>query len=174
MKIYNVSFQLRYNVEYIREKIKKENENNMSVEDTVNYNNMEINNGDDEDNNFQVGAINLPQAYVEAESYLEEIFDEDEVVDSWDITGINVMDLDIVNWPNDGAECQCLTCRTERAAPEDRLNFEHDCSEKIEIVADGWSEFTCPKCGKQIYRDRIVGSNGHYLYINIDKEDKEK
>jgi hypothetical protein len=174
MRIYNVRFDLRYSTKFIKERI-SENNDKRSLEEKIDVDEMEIDD-EDNDNHFQVGATDLAKAYLEAQDYLEMIFEDDEAIEDWDITGVNLIDLDIVNWPGDNEEdCQCLHCRTERAAPEDRLKFTHVCGQEVEIVADGWEQISCenPKCHDQIYRDRIIGSNGNYLYLNIDNIDKE-
>ena len=166
MKIYNVRFNLLYNQEFIKERI-SENNNKRSLEEQIDVDEIEIDD-EDNDNSFQVGATNLADAFLEGQDYLEDVFGEDDAIEDWEITGVQLIDLNVVNWPE--KDCTCVSCLTERAAPEDCLNFEHTCSEKIEVAAEGWSEFTCPKCHEQILRDCIIGSNGHYLYVNINKE----
>lgn len=120
---------------------------------------------------FHVGAYSLPKAFLEASKYLDEHIGEDE----YEITTIKEKDkINIINWPNDGDDCQCLACRTERAAAEDRIRFTcKGCGADL-IVVDDWQEIQCPSCGIPILRDRLIGKNGQFVMMDIDKLPKKE
>ena len=108
-----------------------------------------------------VGANNVGSAFVEAMEFLNSEIGED----NWNITSIKeITKMNLINWPGDNDECQCLSCRTERAAPEDTIQFKHNCGGDIRVVESGWEKITCPNCNKEIFRDRIIGSNGNYIF----------
>lgn len=118
---------------------------------------------------FDLGTDTLPDAYLEAAEYLDNAVGEDE----YEITGIvEREDVQIINWPGDNEDCQCDSCRTERAADEDKISFDCICGHRITIIND-FKEIICPSCRKIIMRDRVIGSGTSYLLLNIDKEDKK-
>ena len=119
---------------------------------------------------FHVGANVLGQAYIDAFQYLDiHIGEKKYAIDSVK----EKKKINLINWPNEGDDCQCVSCRTARAAEEDKITFDHTCGQSISIVADGWDKIICPNCQKEILRDRIIGSNGNYTFLNIDKDNKK-
>lgn len=119
---------------------------------------------------FHLGAYNIGQAFLDAHKYLDEHIGEGK----YEVTKIKEKkNINIINWPDEDGDCQCVACRTERAAEEDRITFQHSCGSSICIIADGWDKIVCPNCQKEILRDRIIGSNGNYTFLNIDKDDKK-
>jgi hypothetical protein len=122
------------------------------------------------DGGFDLGSVSLPDAYLEAAEYLDEAIGEEE----YEVTSISEReDIQIINWPGDNEECQCDSCRTERAAPEDRITFKCiKCGYDITIV-DDFKMIKCPNCRKEISRDRIIGSGTNYLMLDIDGDNKE-
>ena len=120
------------------------------------------------DGHFDIGSDSLANAFLEGSEYLDNAVGEDD----YEITGVvEREDINVVNWPGDNEDCQCDSCRTERAAPEDRISFSCSCGYDIIIITD-FKDFQCPNCKKVISRDRVIGSNGNYVLLNIDKEDK--
>jgi hypothetical protein len=117
------------------------------------------------DGKFEIGAGNLAQALLNSIEYLDKNIGKD----NYNISSVSVCeDINIINWPGENEECQCVYCRTERAADEDKLIFScNKCGCEIKIIDGGWDEISCPHCNEEIHRDRIIGSNGNYLIINI-------
>jgi predicted RNA-binding Zn-ribbon protein involved in translation (DUF1610 family) len=111
---------------------------------------------------FDLGSPNLANAYIMATQYLNKSVGEDE----YEITSVSLRsDVEVMNWPG-GDECQCPSCRTERAAEEDKICFRCSCGYEIKII-DDFGEINCPKCNKFITRDKIIGSNGNYILLNL-------
>ena len=157
MNIYTVNFYFVVNVD--------EEGNIIENEDDIDENNSHLGKAEGK---FGIGSNNIENALLQAIDYLNENVGEDE----WYISSIAEIDeLNVVNWPGENDDCQCVACRTERAAPEDKITFECYCGLGITIVND-FNEFVCPNCGKEILRDRIIGSNGNYVLMKIDKENK--
>lgn len=110
----------------------------------------------------ELGAIDLPSAYLEADEFLEQHFDL-----GFEIKSIKLLEkVMIVNWPGDGEDCQCPFCRTERAAPEDLITFQCKCGENYTLV-DDFGSIVCPKCNQTINRQDLIGHNGNYTFIDI-------
>jgi len=123
--------------------------------------------------NMFIGAPDFDTAWDWATEMLDQVFPPIDDIPQYELNGVKeIQGMDILNWPEE--ECQCVGCRTERAAEEDKLRFVHHCGEEISVVYDGWETINCPKCHEEIYRDKIVGSNGHYIYININGGSKNK
>lgn len=119
------------------------------------------------DGKFGLGAMDMGEAYEEAVEYLDELLGED----GYHIVSISeIEDLTVVNWPGEGSDCNCVYCRTERAAEEDKIAFNCSCNYIIKVV-DDFDMIYCPQCQKQIFRDRIIGNNrSGYTLMNIDGE----
>jgi hypothetical protein len=114
---------------------------------------------------FHLGAFNLLEAVGLSIDHLEEIFEENEydIISTTELAGVNV-----INWAgeNDG----CPICQAKDAPPEDTIDFLCTCGKTIKVMNEGWESVQCHDCSKEIYRDRIIGSNGHYILLDIDKE----
>lgn len=112
---------------------------------------------------LHVGANNIFSATEEAMKHLES---SSEGMD-YEITGITLVDsLTIVNWPGEEKECNCVFCKAEKSAPEDVMEFSCSCGQDIRVV-DGWDSINCPSCKREITRDKLVGSYGKWILINI-------
>ena len=173
MKIYNVGFDLLYNKDYIKEKI-SENNNKRILEEQIDVDEMDIDN-EDNGNHFQVGATNIADAYLEAQEYLEIVFGDDDAVEDFEITGVQLLELNVVNWPH-----SCNFCDADGKADEDVLQFdcvgkENKCKFHFRVT-DGWDTLQCPECGYNVDRDNLIGSGGKYTIVNIkgNKEDKNE
>lgn len=118
------------------------------------------------DESFELGAESLGGAFIEASEFLDEELGES---DYEIISVILLEDIHIINWPGDGEPCACASCRTERAAEEDKVSFVHSCGGEIKVVSDGWDSMLCPRCGGVILRDRLVGSGRALTFLDIDK-----
>jgi len=87
--------------------------------------------------------------------------------DEYEIAGILAReDINLVNY-----ECQCAVCRTERASEEDKIEFNCSCGYPIKLI-DDFDKYICPNCGRLVLRDRVIGSAGNYILLDIDKETK--
>jgi predicted RNA-binding Zn-ribbon protein involved in translation (DUF1610 family) len=116
---------------------------------------------------FDLGSMNLANAFSQAIDYLNKSIGEGD----YEITGVEEReDVLLLNWPG-GDECQCATCRTERAAAEDIIDFNCSCGYPIHIVTD-FDKYECPNCHKLILRDRVIGSGTNYILMDIDKENE--
>jgi predicted RNA-binding Zn-ribbon protein involved in translation (DUF1610 family) len=118
---------------------------------------------------FHVGAYSLAKAFLEASEYLDEHIGEEE----YEITAIKEK-MNVINWPGEDEPCDCLGCRTERAAEEDKIRFTcKGCNAEI-IIVDDFEEIMCPSCGIPILRDRIIGTNNNWVMMDIDKLPKKE
>jgi hypothetical protein len=118
---------------------------------------------------FHLGSYNLVDATSLATDHLDELFQDDDydIISVAELKGVN-----IVNWPDqhDG-ECGCPFCKAENAAPEDVLIFSCSCDEQIKVMANGWEKIHCPKCYREIAREKVLGTNGHYFLVDVDKKE---
>lgn len=111
---------------------------------------------------FEVGAINLASAYVQADKFLEIKCEE-----KYEIISIkNIRKINLINWPGENEPCQCPSCRTERAAPEDIIEFQCSCGEQFRLI-DDFGIIQCEKCEKIIRREDLIGSGKNYTLIDI-------
>ena len=115
---------------------------------------------------FHLGASNLIDAVSLSLDHLDELFGEDayDIISTVELPGVNV-----VNWPGD-EETDCPICKAKDAPPDDTISFLCSCGKEIKIMNDGWVMARCHDCSREIFRDRIIGSNGHYILLDIDKE----
>jgi hypothetical protein len=80
--------------------------------------------------------------------------------------------VNVVNWPDQhDEECSCVFCKAGNAAPEDVVVFSCSCDEQIKVMATGWEKIRCPKCSKEISRDKVLGTNGHYFLVDNDTKE---
>jgi predicted RNA-binding Zn-ribbon protein involved in translation (DUF1610 family) len=124
----------------------------------------ELESSSDLDAIFYVGAEDLPDAFTESSMILDEKSGNYEIISVVEMTDVN-----IANWP-DEEECDCVWCRTERAAEEDLITIKCKCGDEIRVIDEGWESFDCPKCGNKIFRNNIIGSNGRYILVNLGEK----
>lgn len=117
---------------------------------------------------FHLGAHSLVDAVGMALDYLDTMFDgEYDLVSTSELKGVNV-----VNWPDQHeGDCDCAFCKAENAPDEDTLQFSCTCDQEIRVMATGWEKIYCPKCSREISRDKILGTNGHYFLVDENKKE---
>jgi predicted RNA-binding Zn-ribbon protein involved in translation (DUF1610 family) len=116
---------------------------------------------------FHICARWISDAFLDAMKFLDGGIGEGE----YEIISISKMeDIFMVNYPEE----ECPFCGVEEAGEDDILKFKCWCGKDIVVKETGWKEINCPECGKEIPRDRLVGSRGNYILLDIDKDNKEK
>jgi hypothetical protein len=115
------------------------------------------------EDDFEVGSENIAGAYIIGDEFLKIMYKDDESV--CEIISVNLLPVNIINWPGDGEPCDCPYCRTERAAPEDIIEFDCSCGKKHKFI-DDFGMIKCD-CGKFIRREDLVGNNGNFTLIDI-------
>lgn len=111
---------------------------------------------------FHLGAMDMGSALEEGIIYLESLVAEDKLV-GYEITEIVDTNFWIVNWEKHEENDFEVTSETP---PEDVMKFQCKCGHEI-VVKEGWNRLLCSECGGSIERNRVVGSKGKFIFIDI-------
>ena len=128
---------------------------------------------------FQICALDYRQANEIAYGMIEEVLGEGK---EYEIEGIDLVDgVFISNWSMDLEEEEhdehsCPFCGIQFIPPDDCLNFECSCGEKISVIPEGWETIQCPneKCGNIIKRTSVIDVNGKWVLRQNDLEEDKK
>lgn len=151
MKIYTVTAKF-FTPYFETEEDKEENQYILDGEE-------EIEDVEELNISFQIGAYSLGAGYTLAEEYMEKYFEKD----TYEIVGINeIENFNLVNWPDDVYKFYEI----KNAPEEDIISFDCKCGNKVKVL-DGWTEISCIKCGQLISRDKVIGKDGKYILIEI-------
>jgi hypothetical protein len=115
---------------------------------------------------MHVGALDFERAYSEANSWLDNELAE------FDIMGITKKeDVKLMNWPETEEEqCNCIYCRYEKCAVEDRVTFVCTCGKEIKIAGDEpWDRVQCVQCGRVIEKNNLIETSkmGYFSFIDL-------
>lgn len=112
---------------------------------------------------FHVGSYQLSDALLKGMEFLDEGLGEE----SYEIIDIHLLEhVNVINFPEE----ECPFCGVEDAGEDDILRFKCGCGGDIVVKETGWKEINCPHCGILINRDRVVGSHGNYILLDIKGE----
>lgn len=131
-----------------------------------------MNNDMDDDENiriqygmFHLGCEYLTEAMIKAIEFLDMGIGEG----GYELLGVEILDdIHLVNFPEE----ECPFCAVEDAGEDDIIRFQCKCGHDIVVKETGWKFINCPDCNVEIPRDRVMGTHGNYILLDIDKKEK--
>jgi hypothetical protein len=109
---------------------------------------------------FHVGSYTISEAMLKGMEFLGDGLGENE----YEIVDIHLLEnVNVINFPEE----ECPFCGVEDAAEDDILRFKCSCGHDVVVKETGWKEIDCPECGTLINRDRVIGTHGNYILLDI-------